>query len=110
MTSSVDGMVSGLDTSGLISQLMQIERAPQNRLKSKVSTETTRTTAFQSINTKLANAVTAAEALTKADTWKAVKATSTSDAVTVSAALGAPSGELTFHVDKLATTHVATAV
>ena len=110
MTSSVDGMVSGMDTSGLISQLMQIERAPQNRLKSKVSTETSRTTAFQSINTKLASALTAAETLTKADTWKAVKATSTSDGVTVSATAGAPSGELTFHVDNLATAHVASAV
>ena len=33
--SSVDGLVSGMSTSSLISQLMQVEAAPQTALKNK---------------------------------------------------------------------------
>ena len=35
---SVDGLVSGLDTTTIISQLMQLERQPQSRLKTKQAT------------------------------------------------------------------------
>ena len=36
---SVGGLVSGLDTATIISQLMQLEARPQTMLKSKVTTE-----------------------------------------------------------------------
>jgi flagellar hook-associated protein 2 len=32
---AVDGLVSGLDTTTIISQLMQLERQPQNRLRTQ---------------------------------------------------------------------------
>lgn len=37
MVNSVDGLVSGLDTSTIVSQLLQLERAPQTRLKTRQS-------------------------------------------------------------------------
>ena len=37
-TFGIDGMISGLDTTTIISQLMQIEAQPQARLKTSVST------------------------------------------------------------------------
>ena len=36
---SVSGLASGLDTATIIDQLMQLEAAPQTRLKSRVTTE-----------------------------------------------------------------------
>jgi len=36
-SSSVDGLISGLDTTSIISQLMTIERQPQDQLRSKKS-------------------------------------------------------------------------
>ena len=41
-SSSVDGLISGLDTTTIISQLMTIERQPQDQLKSKKNDTSTR--------------------------------------------------------------------
>ena len=108
MGSSVDGLVSGLSTSQLISQLMQAESAPQQRLKDKVTAENTALTAYQTVNTKLSSLKTAADALTSLSSWTAVKATSSSDAVVVTAAAGASAGDLTFNVTKVAKASVVT--
>jgi flagellar hook-associated protein 2 len=110
MVSSVDGIISGMSTSEIISQLIQVEAAPQTALRNRASREQTRTTALQNVNTRLAALKTAAEAMTKTDTWKAVKVNSSSTAVTASATAGTPAGGLTFDVTRLATTHVTTAV
>ncbi|GAA1822958.1 flagellar filament capping protein FliD [Luedemannella flava] len=110
MTSSVDGLISGLSTSALISQLMQVEAAPQTQLKTKVSNEQKVVAAYQSINTKLAALQKAAEDLSAKTTWSSVKATSSSDAVTASAANGAVTGNATFNVTSLARGQVSTAV
>jgi flagellar hook-associated protein 2 len=108
MTSSVDGLISGLSTTALISQLMQVEALPQTSLKNKVTTEQKAITAFQSVNTRLAALQTAAAALTKAATWQGVKATSSSDAVVATASAGAVPGDFTFDVTALAKAHMVT--
>jgi flagellar hook-associated protein 2 len=108
MTSSVDGLISGLNTTQLISQLMQVEAQPQTLLKNKISNEHKVITAYQAVNTRLAALQTAAESLTKAATWQAVKATSSSDAVVATAAAGAAAGDTTFDVTRLATAHIVT--
>ena len=61
---TVDGLVSGINTTQIISQLMQIEAQPQNMLKSKVSAESTVLSAYQAVNSKFAALQTAAEAFT----------------------------------------------
>jgi flagellar hook-associated protein 2 len=106
MTSSVDGLISGLNTTQLISQLMQVEAQSQTTLKNKVKTEQTVITAYQSVNSKLAAMQTAAETMTKPATWQAVKATSSSTSVIATAAAGTPAGESTFDVTKLARAHI----
>lgn len=110
MASSVDGLVSGLSTSQLISQLMQAESAGQNRLRSRVSDRQVQITALQGINTKVAALKTAAATMADPNTWKAVSATSSSDAATVSAGAGATAGQFTFSVTRLAAAQVRTAV
>ena len=53
-TSSVDGLVSGLDTTTIISQLMAIEKQPQDALKTKQSDANTMVAVYQALNTKFA--------------------------------------------------------
>jgi flagellar hook-associated protein 2 len=104
-STSVDGLVSGLSTSTLIAQLMQVEAAPQNALKSKVTAGNKAVTAYQSVNTKMAAVVTAAKALSKPETWGALTTTVSSDAATATSQAGGTAGSVSFRVDRLATTH-----
>jgi flagellar hook-associated protein 2 len=98
-----------MSTSQVIAQLMQVEAAPQLALQNKVKSEQTVQSALQSVNTRLAALKTAAEAMTKADTWKSVRAVSSSSAVTASVTPGAATGSVTFDVVNLAKAHVVTA-
>ncbi|HEX5203644.1 flagellar filament capping protein FliD [Paractinoplanes rhizophilus] len=105
MTSSVDGLVSGLSTSSLISQLMTVEAQPQTRLKSKVTTAQTAVTSYQSVNAKAAAVKSAGDAISQLSTWRSIKATSSSPSVTATTSnnLNATTGSLTFNVTALAT-------
>lgn len=104
MSSTVDGLVSGLDTTNLIKQLMQVEAAPQTRLKTKVATAQTAVSSYQSVNSKVSALKSAADSLSQLGTWRSVKATSSSSTVTATAStnLNATSGSLTFDVTSLA--------
>jgi flagellar hook-associated protein 2 len=107
--SSIDGLISGLSTSDLISKLMQVESAGQTRLKTQVTTQQKAITSLQSVNTKIAALKTAASAMTTASTWSAAKATSSSDAITVTAGSQATTGKLILDVTELAQIGVKTA-
>src|SRR4051794_5889621 len=103
-TTSVDGLVSGLNTSDIINKLMQIERQPQDALKTQLATLQSRISAYQSVNTKIGSLNTAASALSTAAGWKVFAATSSSpSAVTATATSAANVGSLAFTVDALAT-------
>jgi flagellar hook-associated protein 2 len=108
MAMSVDGLVSGLSTTDMINQLMQVETLPQTALKNKVTAQNKAVTAYQDVNTKLAALTTAAKALGSGDSWNAVKASSSSDAAIVTTTASAMAGTFEFKVDKLATTHTVT--
>jgi flagellar hook-associated protein 2 len=101
---SVDGMISGMQTSTVISQLMQAEAAPQTALKGKVSTQQKVVTSYQNINTKMNALLTAAKGLNDPLAWKSSTATASSDAVlaTTSTTGSSQSGSVTFTVKKLA--------
>lgn len=104
----VGGLVSGMDTATIISQLMQLESLPQTRLKSRVTTQERQVTALQALNTKLAAIATKAAALTQVSGWAPVKASSTSEHATVKAGATAQPTSLTFTVDRLAGNHQIT--
>jgi flagellar hook-associated protein 2 len=105
VTSAVDGLVSGLSTTSLISQLMQVESAPQTRLKTKVSTAQTAVASYLSVNAKMASVQTAGHTIGLLSTWRALKATSSSPTVTATATANnnSATGTLTFDVEQLAT-------
>jgi flagellar hook-associated protein 2 len=104
-TSSVSGLVSGMDTTALISQLMQIEAQPQAQLKTKLAGTQTDAAAYRDINTSFAALATAAGALTKSASWGLTKASSSDTSITATTTAGAAAGSLTFTVDRLATAH-----
>jgi flagellar hook-associated protein 2 len=104
---SVDGLISGMSTSSVISGLMQVEAAPQTALKAKVATQQKVVTAYQGINAKMQALQTAAKAIGDPTAWKAGTATSSSDAATATttATSSTQSGSLTFRVKQLAAAH-----
>ncbi len=101
-TLGVDGLISGLDTTSLINNLMQAEAVPQTRLKTTLSTTQRSVTGLQSVNTKMAALATAAAKLARPETWTASVATSSADAVGVTASSSALPGSVTFDVKRLA--------
>jgi flagellar hook-associated protein 2 len=105
---SIDGLITGMNTTDTINQLMKLEAAPQTALKTKITTENKVVSAYQSVNTRLSSIATAAKALGSADTWGAMKATSSSDSAAVSAGVGAGAGSLSFRVKELAATQTVT--
>lgn len=102
---SIGGLVSGMDTATIISQLMKLEAMPQTNLKSRATTEQTRVNALQTLNAKLAAVATKAAALTSLSSWSPTKATSSDSTVTVRTGATATPGEVTFQALSLARAH-----
>jgi flagellar capping protein FliD len=105
MSMSVDGLVSGMDTTSIISQLMSVEAGPQNALKTKLSTTQTNASAYRTVNTTFLAVTAAADAVLNPDLWTSTRATSSSGNATASASSAAQTGSLTFSVTQLATAH-----
>lgn len=105
MGTSVDGLVSGLDTTSIITQLMQAEAIPQNLLKTKLTTTQTAATAYRTVNSSVDALRTAAEALTKPGAWAAAKVTSSAASVTATVDPSATAATLGFDVVATAAAH-----
>ena len=105
MTMSLStGLISGMDTGALVSQLLQVEAAPQTALKARLSATQTTASAYRTLNSALQALTTAADAVLKPTTWSSTKGTSSGPSVTVSTGAAATPGSLTFTVAKIATT------
>ncbi|MGY1639880.1 flagellar filament capping protein FliD [Geodermatophilus sp. SYSU D00703] len=102
---SVGGLISGMDTQTIVSQLMQIEANPQTLLKQRLSAAQAQGTAYRALNTRFEALRSAADDLMQSATWSPVKATASGASVTASTGTGATAGSLTFAVDELATAH-----
>ena len=104
MGSTVDGLVSGMDTTTMIASMMKIESAPKTMLQNKVATAQYAVSSYQSVNSKLSALKTAADGLSQLSTWRAVKPTVSSTAVTAIATGGTntATGSVTFDVLSLA--------
>ena len=105
MSMSVDGLVSGMDTTSLISQLLQAEAGPQTALKTRLAATQNAASAYRTVNTTFAAVRAATESLLKPENWSATKATSSAASVAVSSTASALPGSLTFTVDQLASAH-----
>ena len=103
MSMSVDGLVSGMDTTNLIAQLLQAEAAPQTQLKVKLAAAQTEASGYRTVNNAFAAVRAAAEALSANNLSAARKVSSSVATVTASAGTTAIDGSaLTFTVTGLA--------
>lgn len=102
-TNSISGLVSGMDTATLISNLMQIAAQPQSLLKTQLSDVQTQASAYRDINTSMAALQTAAAQLTGSNLQALHTASSTDPSVTATADGTASVGNsVTFTVNQLA--------
>lgn len=111
MGSTVDGLVSGMDTSSMIQSMMKIESQPKTMLQAKVNAAQTVVGSYQSVNSRLATLKGAADDLSQLSTWRAVKPTVSSASVTATATGGltTATGSVTFDVVSLAKAQASTA-
>lgn len=107
---SISGLVSGLDTSSLVSQLMQVEAATQTGIKSKLTAEQSNVKSLQDLNAAFAALATSAADLAKVTAWNPVSVTSSiagasTTLVTATAGANAVTSPLSFTVGHTALTH-----
>ena len=107
MTMSLStGLISGMDTGALVSQLIAAEGAPQAALRTRLKSAEAAASAYRTVNTTFLAVRAAAEAAVKPDVWTPVKATSSAPSnASVAASAGAVPGSLTFKVLGLASAH-----
>lgn len=98
----IDGLISGLDTTSIIDQLMAVEANQQTLLSKKKSGLESVVTALQNLNTKVASLATAAATAAKSSSWAATTATSSSTAVTATTSSDAQPSSVTLTVDAVA--------
>lgn len=104
--SSIDGLVSGMNTSAIIAQLMQLERQPVTRLELKKSVADKAITVLQGFNTKFLAIAELAKKLSTAAGLSPMKSTvSAPDAVGVTVAEGTAPTSLEFTITSLAAAH-----
>ncbi len=106
MPTSVDGLISGLNTSNTISQLMAVERQSQMRLTAQRTENDSLVGTFQSLNSRMLALKDAGTTLRALTGWQSTRATSTDVALASATTTStAQSGNLTFRIDRLASTH-----
>ena len=100
--SSVDGLISGLDTTTIISQLMQLERQPQNRLKTQKTNVSNEIADLPDPQLQVLHAGRQGPGPRPAGWLEGHEGSSSSTAVTATATSSASSGQLSFTVQQLA--------
>lgn len=102
-TISSPGIGSGLDVQSIVSQLVALEKAPLNQLKTQATSIQSRISAYGTITAQITALSDAANKLGTSSGWNSVLATSSNaSAVGVTAASGAPATSLTMEVQQLA--------
>lgn len=101
--SNIDGLSSGLDTTSIINQLMQLERRPQAALTTRRDQEQAARTELSEIRSDLTSIRNQAADLRLSSGFDRITATSSDpDAVSVTATSSATTGSYTFEVTQTA--------
>lgn len=101
---SFSGLATGLDTGSIISQLVELKRAPVYRLQKDKQSYQNQITSLATLKTKLLALQTAARKLDTSTEFSTAKATSSdTDALTVSAGGSAAPGQYKVKITSLAT-------
>lgn len=102
-TTTVSGLISGLDTASIIQQLMSIERRPITLLQQQMSEAEAQKSAFSTINTSLLALKTAVDELSRETAWGSKTASVSDESVAAATVTSATmEGSYTFTVSQLA--------
>ena len=82
------GLATGLDSASLIASLMQLYAAPENVIKAKITTDNSKISDLQYLNTQLAALKTAADTNAKPAALAAFTTSASSTAITAQGRLG----------------------
>lgn len=96
------GVGSGLDVNSIITQLMAIERRPLSRMQKDAGTAQAQLSSYGGLKSRVTALGDVAEKLTAAATWLNTKATSSSDALSVTSTGSAKPVNLQIEVSQLA--------
>lgn len=104
--SSSTGLISGLNTSALIDQLLSVEARPKTLVQNRVKQLQTQQAAFLDVNSKFSALKAAAQKLRLSKLFDSAKVNSSNaDVISGTASAGAPAGNYSFIVDRLVSTH-----
>ncbi|MEM8902496.1 MAG: flagellar filament capping protein FliD [Actinomycetota bacterium] len=106
-TFNFGGIASGLDTNSIIEQLIQVERNPVVLMQQRQDTYQSRADAWSSISTQMSSLRSSIDSLrdmSDFDDLISVRS-SNEDAVEIAVSSGGSTGNLSFTVDQLATSH-----
>ncbi|MDA8392062.1 MAG: flagellar filament capping protein FliD [Actinomycetota bacterium] len=100
---SLNGMISGMNTTAVIQALMLAVQQPQQQLLSQQSAINTQVTDYQQLNTDFSALQSAADAVSSPQAWQAVAATSSNTSAVTASTTGTGSpGSISFNVNQLA--------
>ena len=106
-TTAVSGLGSGIDTTAIINALMAVNGATKTRLQASETTNNTKISDYQTLNTKMLALQTAARSLQGVGDWQQIVATTTNmTAATATTTGGGSAGSVTFAVTNLASANV----
>lgn len=100
------GLISGMDHTSLVEQLLKIEARPRDQLLARISTIDAQKAAYLDISARLTALLSQVQLLAKRATFQGAKSTSSKpDVLSVTSAAGAAPGSYQFTVRALAATH-----
>jgi flagellar hook-associated protein 2 len=101
---TIGGIVSGLDTTGIVTKLVQVEGNSQTLLTQQQTAQKSAVTAYSSLLTSIGALATQVSTLGNTSTWATTTAASSSPSVTATAS-GNNATSLTFDVGSVAAAH-----
>ncbi|MGH8018565.1 MAG: flagellar filament capping protein FliD [Opitutaceae bacterium] len=101
----LSGLASGFDWLSVVDQLVELQRVPQDRMRTEKTSNTSKLSAFSTLRTKLTALQTATTALSSDSLFnqRTAASSNTASSWAVSAANGASAGEYVVDVSKIAT-------
>ncbi|HEY8294066.1 MAG TPA: flagellar cap protein FliD N-terminal domain-containing protein, partial [Micrococcaceae bacterium] len=104
---ALSGLSSGLDTTALITQLMQVEAIPQTLLKNQATSTQTTITALQGLNSQISDLATLSTGNAAAGALNLFSTNTSASNVTATASTTASPGSIDITVNQLAQSQVS---
>ena len=99
---TLSGLSSGIDTSQLISDLMEVNQIPQQQLQTRLNSASAVLATYQNLTSDVATLQTVSDTLAAPSGWQAWIPNSSTQDATATVSTGAIGGSITFSVDALA--------